>query len=385
VGAADAGCRRVAAYCPAVSGADLACRIARHIRAAGPLSLAAFMAMALHDPQAGYYARRSPIGGAGDFVTAPEISQIFGELIGLWCAALWHEMGRPERVVLAELGPGRGTLTSDLLRAAATVPAFRKALHLVLVEASPVLRQVQQQRLGAARPRWVERFEDLPPGALLLVANEFFDALPIRQFVRGRAGWAERLVGLDAAGDFVFVAGREGPAPALLVPERLRAAADIGAVVEICPSGLALAGALGRRLAREPGAALIIDYGCFPSAPGPTLRAVRQHRPAPILAEPGTADLSAHVDFAALAEAARAAGAACWGPVPQGRFLMALGAEARLAALVAQAAPGQRRDLESGVRRLLDPQEMGTLFKALALASPGLPAPPGFAEEGSRR
>ena len=364
-----------------MSGTGLAGRIARHIRAEGPLSLAAYMAMALHDPQDGYYTRHSPIGAAGDFVTAPEISQVFGELIGLWCAALWEEMGRPDRVVLAELGPGRGTLASDLLRAAAMVPQFRHALDLTFVETSPVLRRAQEERLAQARPHWVERFEELPSGPLLLVANEFFDALPIRQFVRGHTDWAERHVGLDAAGNLAFVEGPESPAVAFLVPEPLRSTAPPGAVAEICPSALALAAALGRRLAREPGAALIVDYGTFPSIPGPSLRAVRRHHPIPVLADPGTADLSAHVDFTALAEAARAAGAAVWGPVPQGRFLAALGAEARLAALAARATPAQRRDLASGVRRLLDPREMGTLFKALAFASPGLPAPPGFAEE----
>jgi len=363
---------------------SLAARIARHIRATGPLSVAAYMTMALHDREAGYYARHSPIGAAGDFVTAPEVSQIFGELIGLWCADLWDRMGRPARITLAELGPGRGTLAGDLLRAAAALPPFRCALDLVLVEASPVLRRVQQQRLAAARPRWVEHFEELPPGPLLLVANEFFDALPIRQFVRGRAHWAERRVGLDPAGNLVFIAGPEDPAIDLLVPAALRTA-GCGAVAEICPPALALTAALGRRLTEAPGAALIVDYGYFPSALGPTLRALRQHRPVPVLAAPGTADLSAHVDFAALAEAARAAGAASFGPVPQGRFLQALGAELRLAALAAGATPTQRRDLASGLERLLDPREMGTLFKALALVSPGLPAPPGFAEEGSPR
>lgn len=363
---------------------SLTLRIARRVRTEGPLSLAAYMAMALHDPQEGYYARQNPIGGAGDFVTAPEISQIFGELIGLWCAALWQAMDRPQRVTLAELGPGRGTLASDLMRAAATVPEFRRALDLVLVEASPLLRQVQRERLGSARPHWVERLDEVPAGPLLLVANEFFDALPIRQFVRVGRHWAERRVGLDAEGRLAFVAGPGDPAASLMVPESLRTAAPAGAVVEVCPSGLALAAALGRRFAEAPGAALIVDYGHFPSAPGPTLRAVRRHRPVPVLAEPGTADLSAHVDFAALAKAAGAAGAKVWGPVPQGRFLTALGAAARLAALSVRAAPAQRRELESGVRRLLDPSEMGTLFKALAFASPNLPPPPGFTEETPR-
>ncbi len=363
-----------------MSGESLAARLARHIRVAGPLSVAAYMAIALHDPKEGYYARHSPIGAAGDFVTAPEISQIFGELIGLWCAELWRRMGRPEPVILAELGPGRGTLIEDLWRAAAALPPFRRALDLVLVEASPVLRQAQRRRLGQAQPRWVAHLGALPPAPLLLVANEFFDALPIRQLVRGQTHWAERFVGLDPAGKLAFVDGPENPALDLLVPAPLRAEAPAGTLVEICPGALALAAALGARLARLPGAALIIDYGHFPSRPGPSLRAVRRHRPAPVLAAPGAADLSADVDFAALAEAARAAGAAVWGPVSQRRFLAALGAEARLAVLAAHAAPAPRWDLESGLQRLLDPQQMGAAYKVLALTSPGLPVPPGFAE-----
>ncbi|MGH7100682.1 MAG: class I SAM-dependent methyltransferase, partial [Stellaceae bacterium] len=265
-----------------MSRESLALRLARRVRAEGPLSLAAYMAMALHDPQDGYYARQNPIGAAGDFVTAPEISQVFGELIGLWCAALWQAMGRPQRIILVELGPGRGTLASDLMRAAAIVPEFRRALDLVLVERSPVLRRVQQERLAEAQPRWVERLDEAPAGPLLLVANEFFDALPIRQFVRVGVHWAERRVGLDAEGRLAFVNGPADPAVSLIVPEPLRATAPAGAVVEVCPSALALAASLGRRLARGPGAALIVDYGYFPSGPGPSLRAVRRHRPVPV-------------------------------------------------------------------------------------------------------
>jgi NADH dehydrogenase [ubiquinone] 1 alpha subcomplex assembly factor 7 len=361
-----------------VSAAGLKARIARHIRGQGPISVAAFMAMALHDPQAGYYARHDPLGRAGDFITAPEISQIFGELIGLWCADLWRHIGQPDPVVLAELGPGRGTLMADLLRAAASVPAFRRTLRLYLVEASPVLRAEQQRRLAAAEPRFVDSVEALPPGPLLLVANEFLDALPIRQLVRGHSEWAERLVGLNAEGRFSFAAGLESPALTLLVPAALRAGPP-GTIVEICPVAAALSGALGERLARSPGAALVIDYGYFPSRPGPTLSALRHHQPVGVLDNPGDADLSAHVDFAAVAEAARTAGAAVWGPVSQGRFLAALGAAARLAVLAARASPQQQALLESGLRRLIDPAEMGTLFKAMAVTSPGLPAPAGFA------
>jgi NADH dehydrogenase [ubiquinone] 1 alpha subcomplex assembly factor 7 len=356
---------------------EIADKIARRIRAEGPLTVAAYMAMALHDPGAGYYARRGPIGAAGDFTTAPEISQVFGELIGLWCAERWERIGRPDAVVLAELGPGRGVLMSDLLRAAGTVPEFCRALRVCLVEVSPVLRAEQERRLRQAQPAWVTRVEELPDGPMLMVANEFLDTLPIRQFVRRAGGWSERMVALDPEDRLVFVDGPESPVTSLLVPGGLSHCAP-GTIVEICPAALALAGALGSRLAQQPGAALFIDYGYFPTAPGPTLRALQRHRPVCALAAPGTADLSAHVDFAAFAEAAAAAGAEVYGPVSQGRFLTTLGAGVRLAALSARAVPARRRSLESGVRRLLDPGEMGDLFKVVALVSPGLPSPAGF-------
>jgi NADH dehydrogenase [ubiquinone] 1 alpha subcomplex assembly factor 7 len=362
-----------------VSAADLTARLVGHIRAHGPLTVTAFMTMALHDPRDGYYATRQPLGGAGDFITAPEISQIFGELIGLWCADLLQRMGRPDPVVLAELGPGRGTLMADLLRAAAGVAGFGEAMRLHLVETSPVLRAEQQRRLAATDPVWADSLDALPEGPLLLVANEFLDALPVRQLVRGRRDWAERLVATDAAGGLVFVEGPENPALSLLVAPERRGAPP-GTLVELCPAAAALAAGLAERLKQHPGAALFIDYGYAEPPPGPTLAAIGRHRAAGILDAPGEADLSAHVDFAAVAAAASSAGATVYGPVPQGRFLAALGAEARLAALVRQAAPRQRAALESGLRRLIDPGEMGTLFKVLAMTSPGLPAPEGFAD-----
>ena len=357
----------------------IAARIARCIRAEGPLTVAAYMAMALHDPEDGYYATRDPIGAQGDFTTAPEISQIFGELIGLWCAELWRRMGKPDPVILAELGPGRGVLMSDALRAAGTVPEFRRSVRLHLVDSSPKLCLEQKKRLGEARPNWVTRVEDLPDGPMLLIANEFLDALPIRQFVRGTRDWSERMVGIDKDGDLAFVAGPESPGAALLVPASLRPSAP-GTVAEICPTALALAAAFAARLRHQSGAALFIDYGGSSSAPGPTLRAVSRHRAVDVLAKPGKADLSAHVDFAAFAETARLRGAEIYGPVAQGGFLAMLGAEHRLAALIARATPGQRHALEAGVARLLDPGGMGELFKVLALVSPGL-RPPGFEQD----
>jgi NADH dehydrogenase [ubiquinone] 1 alpha subcomplex assembly factor 7 len=361
-----------------VSAGALHQKIGRRIRAEGPLSVAAYMAMALHDPDDGYYARCRPIGAQGDFITAPEISQVFGELIGLWCAVVWGELGRPDPVILAELGPGRGVLIGDLLRAAAGIPDFRRALRLHLVEASAPLRAEQERRLARFEPIWVSRFEDLPSGPMLLVANEFLDALPVRQFVRRGADWSERLVASDGANRFVYVEGPPSPLASLLVPEAVRHTAGQGTVVEICPAALALAAALGARFSDRPGAALFIDYGYLSSSPGPTLRALRRHRAVSELAAPGTADLSAHVDFAAFTKAARAGGAEVYGPVPQGRLLATLGARERIAALNSRATPCQQRALDSGVERLLDPGGMGTLFKATALVSPGLPTPPGF-------
>jgi NADH dehydrogenase [ubiquinone] 1 alpha subcomplex assembly factor 7 len=355
----------------------LADKIAKRIRAEGPLTVAAYMAMALHDQVSGYYARRDPIGAAGDFTTAPEISQIFGELIGLWSGELWQRMERPDPLILTELGPGRGVLMSDFLRAAAGVPGFRRALRLYLVEASPTLRAEQERRLSGANPVWVPHPEDLPDGPMLLIANEFLDALPVRQFVRGRRHWSERLIALGPGDELVFLDGRENPAASLLVPASLRDSAP-GSVVEICPAALALAGLLGARFARQPGAALFIDYGHCPSAPGVSLRALSRHRPVSPLAEPGLADLSTDVDFAAFAQAGHRAGAHICGPVTQARFLCALGAGLRLAILSEEATPGQRRALQSGVRRLLDPGQMGDLFKVIALISPGLPLPAGF-------
>lgn len=316
--------------------------------------LDAFMARA----GAAYYARRAGLGR--DFTTAPEMSQAFGECLGLWCAVTWQAMGAPSRVVLAELGPGRGTLMADALRAVREmVPPFAAALELHLVEASPLLRAAQAERLTAT---WHDGAETLPPGPMILLANEFFDALPIRQFVRRGEGWTERFV---AEGAFVEQpAEDQGEAPE-------------GAVREVCEAGSALAAGLAARLAREGGAALILDYGPARSGLGDTLQALRDNAPADPLAEPGTVDITAHVDFAALAAAARDAGAAAHGPIPMGVFLQRLGLMAR-SAMLARAAPAQAGAILAAAQRLVAPEGMGRLFKALALAHPGLPTLAGF-------
>jgi NADH dehydrogenase [ubiquinone] 1 alpha subcomplex assembly factor 7 len=352
--------------------------IAKRIRRRGPLSVAEYMELALAHPQHGYYRTRDPLGRQGDFITAPEISQIFGELIGLWCADTWERMGRPDPVLLVELGPGRGTLIADALRAAEVRPAFRRACRIHLVEMSPVLRAAQKTTLGDT-PSWHETPETLPEGPpLLVIANEFFDALPAHQFLRTEKGWRERVVRLDASGDGLSFGLAERPTKAqVLIPSRLDEA-PVGTHWEVSPTALVIAGQLARRIAHHGGAALAIDYGHVLGGTGETLQAVRGHQRHEPLAEPGTADLTTHVDFAALADAAATAGAVCHGPVTQRAFLRALGLELRAAALVKAASPAQAPLVESGARRLIEPGGMGTLFKALAIAHPNLSDLAGF-------
>lgn len=363
---------------------SLADRLRRRIAAEGPLSVADVMATALVDPDLGYYSTRDPFGAAGDFVTAPEISQTFGELIGLWAAVVWQGMGAPDPVLLVELGPGRGTLMADALRAVRAVPAFRAAVRVHLVEASPVLRRRQAETLAGLleegrEPAWHAGLDGLPDGPAIVVANEFFDALPIVQLVRNGPVWHERRVAADpATGGFAWTLTPD-PAPlvTLLAPEVADAAPE-GALAEVSPAGLAVARALAERVVRFGGAALVVDYGHAPSAAGDTLQAVQGHRPVDMLATLGDADLTAHVDFAALGRAVSRAGAVQHGPVPQGVLLRALGIEARAAALCRNATPSQRATIRSGCARLIDPGEMGTLFKAVAWTGAAAAPPPGF-------
>ncbi|MGI4977319.1 MAG: class I SAM-dependent methyltransferase, partial [Janthinobacterium lividum] len=318
----------------------------------------AFMARA----NAAYYARTDPFS---DFTTAPEISQAFGELLGAWAAATWDAIGRPDPVLLVELGPGRGTLMADALRVLARVaPAFRTALRLHLVETSPRLRAEQAACLPGAGATWHDAVQDLPPGPMLLLANEFLDALPIRQMVRRGGAWMERHV---ADGRFT-----EHPAAPLGI------AAPDGEVVELGEAAQRLVATLAGRIARDGGAALFLDYGAAGPAAGDSLQALRDGRPADPLAAPGDADLTAHVDFAALSGAARAAGAWSWGPVTQGDLLARLGLHERIAAL-ARAAPDRAAALHAAAARLADPDAMGTLFKALAIGRRSDGPPPGFA------
>jgi SAM-dependent MidA family methyltransferase len=346
-------------------------RLRARILQDGPLTAAEYMTACLHDPAAGYYATRPRLGAEGDFITAPMVSQMFGELVGLWAVETWSRLGAPAPVRLVEMGPGDGTLMQDVLRAARVAPAFLAAAEPWLVETSGPLRALQAERLAGAGPRWAERLEDVPEGApVLLVANELLDCLPVRQFVRTADGWAERRIGLDPDGALAFGLS---PAPAGL---DLPAAGPPGVVVELSAAQEALGAAVGARIARDGGAALFVDYGRDAPGPGDTLQALKRHRKVSPLETPGEADLTVHADFPAFARAARAAGAATSAIRTQAAFLRDLGIEARAAAL-ARARPDRAEVVARQLERLVGPDQMGELFKAVVIHTPGL-AVPGF-------
>ncbi|MBA4222898.1 MAG: methyltransferase [Methylobacterium sp.] len=396
----------------------LAQELAELIRQDGPLSVSRYMALCLGHPRHGYYMKQDPFGTDGDFTTAPEISQVFGELIGLWAASVWQAMGAPASIRLVELGPGRGTLMQDMLRAARALPGFREALSVHLVEMSPVLRERQRQTLAAsgATPHWHDRIDQALEGPAIIVANEFLDALPLDQFVRTPEGWRERLVGLDdegrlafglaphapsplagegwgegsrdaaritiekAANDFNLSDPSSGPSGHLLPQGEKGDASPVGTVFERPTAALEVIAAIARHVAAEGGAGLFIDYGPAGSGFGETLQALKRHVFVDVLAEPGDADLTVHVDFARMAQAGLSAGAAAHGPVTQRDFLLALGLQQRFEALSRRATPAQAESLAGGVQRLIEtgPTAMGELFKVLAVADRNLPLLPGF-------
>ncbi|WP_224826563.1 class I SAM-dependent methyltransferase [Cognatishimia sp. MH4019] len=338
------------------------------IRANGPMSVAEFMTTCLLHPTHGYYTTRQAFGADGDFITAPEISQMFGELVGLALAQSWLDQGAPDRFTLAELGPGRGTLMADALRATKAVPGFHDAAEIVLLEASPTLRIQQLDTVPQARH--IDTLADLPDQPLYLIANEFFDALPIRQFQRDGAGWREKRVGVQ---DDTLSFGLTDPTPQDALAHRLEDTKD-GDLVEVSPAAATLLSEIGTRITQHGGAALIIDYGDWRSL-GDTLQAMADHAPTDPLANPGHADLTAHVDFEALAQAAPCAHTRL---TPQGVWLERLGITARAQAL-AQNLSGAALDSHIGAhRRLTHPSEMGTLFKVLGLYPTGQPPPAGL-------
>lgn len=343
-------------------------RLEAQIAQAGPISVAQYMTAALHDPTEGYYATRPALGEAGDFVTAPLISQMFGELVGVWAAAAWQMMGAPATVRLVEMGPGDGTLMADVSRAARMAPDFLEAAEVWLVETSEPLKAIQQRRLGEG-PRWAASLAEVPGGApMILIANELLDCLPTRQFVRTAVGWAEQLVGLDRDGRLAFV---RNPTPAAgLLPD-----AAEGAVYEQSAAQAALGALLGGRLARDGGAALLIDYGRDRAGFGDTLQALRRHLKVDPLACPGEADLTVHADFPAVMDAARQQGAEAV-ILTQAEFLARMGVGLRAEALVA-ARPDKSPMIGRQLNRLLAADQMGDLFKACCIHSPGW-TPPAF-------
>ena len=362
----------------AAGGTPLFPLIAREIRDGGPIPLDRYMALCLAHPVHGYYRTRDPLGPGGDFVTAPEISQMFGELIGVWIAAtraamLAAGLSSTEPLRLVELGPGRGTLMADAqraLRAAAPDAAF----DLHLVETSPALRAVQGTRLAAAAPTWHDAVATLPDGPAIVVANEFLDALPVRQFERTAAGWCERLIGL--APDGTRLVRGLAPEP----DRRIAEEAPVGVVMTLPGAALDTVRTLARRIVRDGGALLAIDYGHVRPGFGDTLQAVAAHRFVDPLSTPGEADLTVHVDFPALARAAAAEGARIHGPVDQRAFLLGLGLAARADRLRQRASPAQAADIDAAQARLTDPGRggMGSLFKVLCASHPGLADLPGF-------
>ena len=346
-------------------------RLARMIGREGPIGVDRYMALCLEP----YYGKRDPFGAEGDFITAPEISQMFGELIGLWAAEVWRMMGSPSSFRLIELGPGRGTLMADALRAGRAMPGFCEALGLHFVELSPVLRQKQAERLAASgvRPIWRANVADALDGPAIVIANEFLDALPVRQFVMTEDGWRERLVGLDGAGRFRFERAAERAAG-------IGEAAPVGTIFEQAEAAGEVVTRIGSHVAQAGGAALFVDYGSALAGFGDTLQAVKRHICVDVFETPGEADLTVQVDFGRLKPVAAAAGVAVHGPVTQAEFLFALGLRQRAEALLRKATPAQAEALSAQVARLTDPGKtgMGALFKAFAVADKRLPPLPGF-------
>lgn len=351
----------------------LGARIAALIETSGPISVSDYMALCLFDPEHGYYTTREPFGEAGDFTTAPEISQMFGELVAVWCYRAWTAMGAPLPVTLAEIGPGRGTLMRDMLRTLSQIDSSLVAsADIALVEASPRLADVQRLTLGpfAGRVTWHAEAGGLKSGQpLIVVANELFDALPIRQFVKAGGEWRERAIVLDEDGGLAFAAGLSRPDASLLPPDA--AAAPEGAVVELAPARSAMMASLAQRLAEDGGAGLFIDYGYLEPRTGDTLQALRRHAFDDVLAAPGEADLTAHVDFAALSQIAGSAGLTTE-TMRQGDFLLGMGLLERAGRLGASMDDAGREQISAAVERLAAPDQMGDLFKVMAVGQPGM-------------
>jgi SAM-dependent MidA family methyltransferase len=358
----------------------LADKIKAIIAVHGPISVTDYFALCLADPEHGYYKTRDPFGRRGDFVTAPEVSQLFGEMIGIFLVHAWERHLKPHRNIrIAEIGPGRGTMMADMLRVVRRLaPDLYDAATIHLVETSPTLREIQDKTLGthAGKVSWHDGFDEIPAGFLLLAANEFFDAVPIRQFVKTQNGFRERLVGIDGEGKLSFVAGAGSLDPALLPPGHQAAAP--GMIVEIAPARAAIMQMLADRLFDGGGTALIVDYGHLASGFGDTLQAVFKHEFDPPLAHPGEADLTSHVDFEVLADVARNRSVSVSGMMTQGDFLLKLGLVERASVLGRGKVIAEQDKIRAAVERLAGhgPNQMGDLFKVMAVSSPAVALTP---------
>jgi len=356
--------------------------IKRLIKGSGPMPVWRYMELCLTHPQHGYYLSRDPLGREGDFTTAPEVSQMFGELLGLWAASIWKAIGSPQLFRLIELGPGRGTMMSDALRALRVLPPLYQTLSVHMVEINPVLREKQKATLTGLRGiNWHESFDEVPEGPCVIFANEYFDVLPIHQMVRQESGWHERVIELDDSENFVFGTSPD-PTPGFeaLLPPLVRAA-PAGAIFEWRPDAEIMS--IARRVRDTRGAAVIIDYGHIQSGVGDTFQAIARHSFADPLKAPGLADLTAHVDFEALARASEAVGARAHGPATQGEFLQRLGIETRALTLMQKASHEVSGDVSNALKRLIGGGlgGMGALFKVLAVSDPGLMALAGLSDD----
>ncbi|MBR1272363.1 class I SAM-dependent methyltransferase [Bradyrhizobium sp. AUGA SZCCT0222] len=356
--------------------------IRKLIQSSGPMPVWRYMELCLMHPDHGYYVSRDPLGREGDFTTAPEVSQMFGELLGLWAASVWRAIGSPPALRLVELGPGRGTMMADALRALRVLPPLYQSLSTHLVEINPVLREKQSATLSGVRNlSWHDSIDDVPEGPAVIFANEYFDVLPIHQVVKRETGWHERVIKLDDGGKLVFAAADE-PTPRfeVLLPPLVRAA-PIGAVFEWRPDAEIMK--IARRVREQDGAALIIDYGHLRSDAGDTFQAIARHSFTDPLKNPGQADVTAHVDFQALVRAAEDMGARTHGPVTQGEFLKRLGIETRALTLMGKTTPEVSADISNALKRLTDSGRggMGSMFKVLAITEPHLTSVAGLSDE----
>jgi NADH dehydrogenase [ubiquinone] 1 alpha subcomplex assembly factor 7 len=340
----------------------------------GPMPIDRYFGLVLTHPQYGYYSARQPFGETGDFVTAPEISQIFGELIGIWCASMFEAMGKPDRVNIVELGPGRGHLMSDILRAAKVMPEFQQAVSINFVESSRRLQSIQKQAVdsGAKPITWHDHVESVPKGPAIFIGNEFLDAIPIRQYERRDCRWHERFVALADGALTIGLAPQ--PSPQALIPAWAQTGVA-GDIFELAPARQAIAQTMAQHISAHSGAILLVDYGHAESGLGDTLQAVRNHRSVSIFDQPGEADVTSHVDFEALGEALRKGGGRVWPVMTQATFLRAMGIEVRAKMLSQHANEEERARMDRAVHRLVADDQMGRLFKVIAATSPELAVP----------